>query len=102
MIDKNSENDAKFMRLALKEAEKGIGLTSPNPTVGSVIVKKGKIIGRGYHQKAGGPHAEIEAIRNLFGKNARQLFINKFASDKVFRKFMTTITYSSKLKKSKH
>ena len=45
MIDKNSENDAKFMRLALKEAEKGIGLTSPNPTVGCVIVKKGKIVG---------------------------------------------------------
>ena len=44
MIDKNSENDAKYMRLALKEAEKGIGLTSPNPTVGCVIVKKGKII----------------------------------------------------------
>ena len=49
----------------------------------------------------------IEAInnpnkRNLFGKNARQLFIKKFASDKVFRKFMTTITNSSKLKKSKH
>ena len=64
MIDKNSENDAKFMRLALKEAEKGIGLTSPNPTVGCIIVKKGKIIGRGYHRKAGGPHAEIEAIRS--------------------------------------
>ena len=68
MIDKNSENDAKFMRLALKEAEKGIGLTSPNPTVGCIIVKKGKIIGRGYHRKAGGPHAEIEAIRSAKGK----------------------------------
>ena len=68
MIDKNSENDAKYMRLALKEAEKGIGLTSPNPTVGCVIVKKGKIIGRGYHRKSGGPHAEIEAIRSAKGK----------------------------------
>ena len=44
MIDKNSENDAKYMRLALKEAEKGISLTSPNPTVGCVIVKKERLL----------------------------------------------------------
>ena len=66
MIDKNSENDAKFMRLALKEAEKGIGLTSPNPTVGCVIVKKGKIISIGQTGYEGRPHAEYNAISNCF------------------------------------
>ena len=64
MSDKIKQKDIKFMKSAIKEAEKGIGCTSPNPSVGCVIVKKGKIIGRGYHRGAGGPHAEIEAIKN--------------------------------------
>ena len=50
------------MRLALKLAEKGAGNTSPNPMVGAVLVKNNKIIGLGYHKKAGFPHAEIEAV----------------------------------------
>ncbi len=53
MSDKNTEQDTKFMKSAIKEAEKGIGCTSPNPSVGCVIVKKGKIIGRGYHRGDG-------------------------------------------------
>src|SRR6266446_5485759 len=52
------------MRLALRLARRGFGATSPNPMVGAVLVKGGKIIGRGWHQHAGGPHAEIEALRD--------------------------------------
>ncbi|MEQ1861427.1 MAG: bifunctional diaminohydroxyphosphoribosylaminopyrimidine deaminase/5-amino-6-(5-phosphoribosylamino)uracil reductase RibD [Chthoniobacteraceae bacterium] len=55
--------DEKFMRAALREAAKGIGQTSPNPAVGAVIVRGGRIVARGWHRRAGGPHAEIEAIR---------------------------------------
>ena len=51
------------MSLAVEEARRGIGLTSPNPPVGAVIVKEGELIGAGYHRKAGGPHAEIEALK---------------------------------------
>lgn len=56
------EKDKKFLKLAIDIAEKGRGLTSPNPLVGAVIVRDGQIISKGYHKKAGGPHAEIEAI----------------------------------------
>ena len=52
------------MRLALRLARKGFGSTSPNPMVGAVLVKRGKIIGRGWHHRAGLPHAEIEALRD--------------------------------------
>ncbi len=52
-----------FMRIALREAEKGIGRTSPNPAVGAVLVKNGRVIGRGHHARAGGPHAEVVALR---------------------------------------
>ena len=52
------------MRLALRLARRGYGLTSPNPMVGAVLVKGGKIIGRGWHRRAGLPHAEIEALHD--------------------------------------
>lgn len=52
------------MAAALRLAERGLGHTSPNPPVGCVIVSDGAIIGAGYHRQAGGPHAEIEALRN--------------------------------------
>jgi len=55
-------SDAQFMRLALRLALRGYGATSPNPMVGAVLVKGGKIIGRGWHRRAGLPHAEIEAL----------------------------------------
>jgi len=58
----NTEIDQRYMRLALAEAKKGLGRTSPNPCVGSVIVKNDRVIGRGYHRKAGTPHAEIHAL----------------------------------------
>ncbi|OHE75897.1 MAG: riboflavin biosynthesis protein RibD [Verrucomicrobia bacterium RIFCSPHIGHO2_12_FULL_41_10] len=53
------------MHLALREAKKGYGRTSPNPIVGAIIVYDGKVIARGYHHAAGQPHAEIEAIKKL-------------------------------------
>lgn len=53
-----------FMRLALREAAKGLGRTSPNPAVGAVLVRNGRVVGRGHHARAGGPHAEVVAIRD--------------------------------------
>jgi diaminohydroxyphosphoribosylaminopyrimidine deaminase/5-amino-6-(5-phosphoribosylamino)uracil reductase len=52
------------MRLALRLARRGYRMTSPNPMVGAVLVRGGKIIGRGWHRRAGLPHAEIEALRD--------------------------------------
>ena len=52
------------MQRALELAEKGKGYTAPNPLVGAVIVKDGRIIGEGYHQVYGGHHAEINAFNN--------------------------------------
>jgi diaminohydroxyphosphoribosylaminopyrimidine deaminase/5-amino-6-(5-phosphoribosylamino)uracil reductase len=51
------------MKLALQEARKGLGRTSPNPSVGAVVVKDGAIVGKGYHKKAGLPHAEPNALQ---------------------------------------
>ncbi len=53
------------MRLALCEARKGLGQTSPNPAVGAVIVGAGSAMATGWHQRAGGPHAEVVALSNL-------------------------------------
>ena len=57
-------SDPQFMKLALRVARKGFGTASPNPMVGAVLVKGGTIIGRGWHRRAGLPHAEIEALRD--------------------------------------
>ncbi len=57
-----ADRDHDYMRVALSEARKGLGRTSPNPCVGAVIVNNGQIVGRGYHKKAGTPHAEIHAL----------------------------------------
>jgi len=53
----------KYMRLAIELAKKAEGKTSPNPIVGAVVVKNDKIIGEGYHKKAGLPHAEVSALK---------------------------------------
>ena len=55
-------NDTEYMRLALELAKKGCGWTSPNPMVGAVIVKDGQIIGQGWHERYGQPHAERNAL----------------------------------------
>ncbi len=60
-----------YMRLALRLAERGAGQTSPNPMVGAVLLKGGQIIGRGWHHRAGAPHAEIEALADAERKGQR-------------------------------
>jgi diaminohydroxyphosphoribosylaminopyrimidine deaminase/5-amino-6-(5-phosphoribosylamino)uracil reductase len=52
------------MRSALRLAKRGLGSVEPNPAVGAIIVKEGKVIGRGRHKKFGGPHAEINALED--------------------------------------
>lgn len=64
MAEKFNPNDHRFMLEATELARKGFGLTSPNPCVGAVLVKSGNVVGRGWHRRAGGPHAEIEAFRD--------------------------------------
>ena len=56
------KNHEYFMRLAMRLALKAKGKTSPNPMVGALVLKNGKIIGKGYHEKAGAAHAEIKAL----------------------------------------
>jgi len=67
----------KYMQLTLKLAAKGRGLTSPNPMVGCIIVKRGRIVGKGYHKRVGTEHAEVLAIQEA-GKKAinSTLYVN--------------------------
>ena len=65
-----SPQDAAFMQLAIDLAKQGEFTTTPNPSVGCVLVKDGKVIGKGFHAKAGEPHAEVMALREA-GENAR-------------------------------
>jgi len=59
-----TENHHKYIKQCFEIAAKGKGFVSPNPLVGAVIVKNGKITGKGYHTSYGKPHAEVEAIKN--------------------------------------
>ena len=65
-----SERDVEFMRAALRLAARGRGKVEPNPMVGAVIVRGRKIIGAGRHKRYGGPHAEVNAVRDAGGKVA--------------------------------
>jgi diaminohydroxyphosphoribosylaminopyrimidine deaminase/5-amino-6-(5-phosphoribosylamino)uracil reductase len=69
--------DEIFMKHVLRLAKRGLGLTSPNPLVGALLVKNDHIIGSGYHKKAGAPHAEIEALSKA-GERAKgsALYVN--------------------------
>lgn len=57
------DSDLPFMRQALRLARRGLGHTRPNPLVGAVIVRDGRVVGKGYHHRAGEPHAEVLALR---------------------------------------
>src|SRR6202011_1446713 len=58
-------NDERFMREALSEAQKSLGDPSPNPAVGAVLVSQNRIVARGHHRRAGLPHAEVECLHGL-------------------------------------
>ena len=60
-----NEQDRHFMGMAINLAKKGLGAVEPNPMVGCVLVREGQVIAKGYHQKFGGAHAEVEALRSL-------------------------------------
>ena len=62
------QRDVAWMDDAFVQAARGQGLTSPNPAVGCVVIRSGKPVGRGFHAKAGGPHAEVEALQRAGGK----------------------------------
>jgi len=69
-----------YINRCIELAKKGAGMVSPNPLAGCVLVKGNKIIGEGYHKKSGGPHAEINAIRNAersgYSTEGADLYIN--------------------------
>ena len=62
--------EEQYMRRAIELARRGAGWTSPNPLVGAVIVKDGKVIGEGWHERCGGLHAERNALKNCAGDPA--------------------------------
>ena len=66
--DQGSRQEERYLRLACRLARKAAGRTSPNPMVGAVLVRGGKIVGTGYHHYAGGPHAEINALKQAGAK----------------------------------
>ncbi|MBI4055641.1 MAG: bifunctional diaminohydroxyphosphoribosylaminopyrimidine deaminase/5-amino-6-(5-phosphoribosylamino)uracil reductase RibD [Elusimicrobia bacterium] len=70
-------SDVEYLRRAMRLARKGVGKVSPNPLVGCVLVKGGRIVGEGYHPYFGGPHAEIGALEKA-GPKAREaaLYVN--------------------------
>lgn len=69
--------DSVHMRRALELARRGHGTTWPNPMVGAVVVRDGQVLGEGYHKVAGGPHAEVDALRQVGGDPAgATLYVN--------------------------
>ena len=71
------EQDEVFMQRALGLAAKALGRTSPNPVVGAVIVRGGRVIGEGFHRRAGLPHAEVEALQRVNGTaRGATLYVN--------------------------
>lgn len=70
MTDHDTETDARHMRRALALAERGRGRTSPNPVVGAVVVRRGEVVGEGWHRALGEHHAEVMALDRA-GRRAR-------------------------------
>src|SRR5206468_12518808 len=78
IFENTMNDDERFMHVALTEARKALGRTSPNPAVGAVLVANNRIIGRGRHREAGKPHAEDECLGSVRGKIPRNatLYVN--------------------------
>jgi diaminohydroxyphosphoribosylaminopyrimidine deaminase/5-amino-6-(5-phosphoribosylamino)uracil reductase len=68
-------DDEKWMEAACIEAEKGFGLTSPNPIVGAIAVENNKIISSGYHKKAGTAHAEVNCLKDDINYKGATLYV---------------------------
>jgi diaminohydroxyphosphoribosylaminopyrimidine deaminase/5-amino-6-(5-phosphoribosylamino)uracil reductase len=76
-MKQQNRSDKTFMKQCLALAQKGRGRVSPNPLVGAVVVRRGKVVGKGYHSKFGGPHAEAAAIRSCGrGPAGATLYVN--------------------------
>jgi diaminohydroxyphosphoribosylaminopyrimidine deaminase/5-amino-6-(5-phosphoribosylamino)uracil reductase len=71
-----TDDDTAYMRRALRLAARAAGRTSPNPLVGAVLVRDGRVIGEGYHHAAGEPHAEVNAIGRAKDARGATLYIN--------------------------
>jgi diaminohydroxyphosphoribosylaminopyrimidine deaminase/5-amino-6-(5-phosphoribosylamino)uracil reductase len=67
--------DEQFMSRALTEGRKGLGVTSPNPAVGAILVRQGRIIARGHHRGAGKAHAEVDCLRKVSDAKAATLYV---------------------------
>lgn len=77
LVEKQRLIDMEYMKRALKLAENGVGKTNPNPLVGAVIVKNGRIIGEGWHEKYGGAHAEVNAVKNAIEPvESAEIYVN--------------------------
>lgn len=77
MMNTFLHQDEFFVKETLRLAMKGAGWANPNPMVGAVIVKNGEVIGKGFHQKVGLPHAEIEALNSVKGSvKGATLYVN--------------------------
>ena len=63
-----NDQDRHFLERAIALAERGRGLTSPNPLVGAVVVREGRVVGEGFHAAAGMDHAEIVAMKSAVGE----------------------------------
>ena len=66
-----TDSDRAFLLATLKLAEKGLFSTTPNPRVGCILVKQGRVVGTGFHHRAGGDHAEVEALKAAGSEGAR-------------------------------
>ncbi len=72
-----SPHDIRFMKRAIQLAKRGMGKTSPNPMVGAVIVKDGRIIAEGYHKRFGEDHAEVDALKKVgFSAHGATMYVN--------------------------
>jgi len=85
-MERVSLEDIKFMNLAVREAYRGKGKTLPNPAVGAVLVKNGRVISTGYHERAGLPHAEAVAIERA-GSEAKGGKMSKLQKAFRFKSF---------------